>query len=252
MISNKNSIKFTFNKTDKKLFSTEQKDDFKEIEKYYSKLHARLEEKICISDNGTHKQWITERVKLHINTSIIRLLYLTEAFCNSAKHFNSVATGSLIKSMLEIPLHIGFLAWVLSEEKKFKDIRKQLIKIAFGLRDKKTSMTIQSKVTRRELCEKTDAVMKKSFKKQSDFFKWLYKESNVIGHHSFEGREMLCGIMDKYGCWQAKDRKESFQFYSNNIFQFFFYCNSILGLTDILLNATEHYLKQLPDYFEDR
>lgn len=91
--------------------------------------------------------------------------------------------------------------------------------------------------------------MEKHFKQNKNFFKWLYQESNVIGHHNYEGREMLCGIMNKQGVWRAKDRKDLFMFYNNNIFQFFFYCDAILGMTKILLDAMDHYVTQLPEYY---
>lgn len=247
---NKTIIKFSFSEADKKLFEPVQKTHIKNIENNYTKLYLRCQNEIFIPTQVTHKEWVTSRVQLHANTSIMRLLYLTEAFCQSSKNFNSVAVASLIKSMTEIPLHIGYLIWVISENSDFEIIRRRLNDLAFGDRDQKTGLTYRSKIRGKELCEKTDLVVKKHFNRNEDFFKWLYQESNAIGHHNYEGREMLSGLMDKQGFWHAKDRKELFLFYSNKIFQFFFYCDSILGMTSILLNAMDHYLKQLPDYYK--
>ena len=87
---NKPIIKFSFSKEDKKLFKPEQKKHLKNIEKYYLKLYGRCIKKIPTPIEATHKEWITARINLHSNTSVMRLLYLTETFCYSSKKFNSV------------------------------------------------------------------------------------------------------------------------------------------------------------------
>ena len=156
--------------------------------------------------------------------------------------------------MVEIPLHLGFLVWIISENNDFEKIRKQLDKIAFGNIDKKTKLTSISKVNGKELYEKTDMILKKLFKKEGgsyDIFEIIYKEANALGHHNYEGRNMLCGLQNhKEGVWYAKDRKELFQFYSNNIFQFFLSCDTILFMSDVLLTGIDYYLNNLPEYFE--
>jgi len=250
---NKKNIRFPLTWKYGKFFNSDQKVSLKNIEKYYSELHKRCVREIYKPIEATHKEWISARVLLHVNTSLMRLLYLTETFYHSLKKFNSASVGVLIKGMTEIPLHIGFLVWVIAKHNTFKEIRKQLMRLSFGDKDQKTELTYRSKVTGKELYENSD-MMDREFAKDNNshnLFEILYKEGNAIGHHNFETREMFCGIMDlKKNTWYAKDRKELFKFYANNIFQYFLYCDAILGMTNIFLKRIDYYLDRLPEYFE--
>ncbi len=248
---NKDSIVFNFSKQDSQLFDVRQREDWIHIEKFYKKIQKYCLAKVIIPTTGSHKEWITARVKLHVSTSIMRLLYLTESFCDTSKTFNSAGSAVLIKAMVEIPLHLGYLTWILDEHSDFDSIKKELSKIAFGRRDQKGGLTKSSKITQKDFYTRADGLIKKFFKDQPstiNIFETLYKEANATGHHNYEGRNMLCGL-ENNGIWQAKDRKELFVFYSTKIFQFFMHCNAILGMSFVFLEAIDHYLKQLPDYY---
>jgi len=250
--TNINSIAFDFSEEDKKLFSDDQKRSWANIQSFYEKLKAHCLEEIKIPISVSHKEWITARVNLHTTTSLMRLLYLIEGFCGVAKNFNSVASAVFVKAMVEVPLHLGYLVWILAEHNNFESIRDELSKIAFGNRDQGTGLTAGSKISQKDLYTRSDTMIKKFFKDNPstiNIFETLYKEGNATGHHNYEGRNMLCGLQNN-GTWHAKDRKELFIFYSNNIFQFFMYCDAILGMSYIFLKATDHYLNQLPNNFK--
>lgn len=249
MFLNQEKISFEYSDADRKLFGPKQINDMESIKKCYSDLFRKIKVKNILPVEATHKEWITSRVHLHANTSIMRLLYLTEAFCQSANSFNSVSIAANIKSMMEIPLHMGYLVWIISKLNNFDAIRKELQKLAFGNRNPVTGLTDKPKVSGRDLSEKTDLIMEEHFDQVGSLFNLLYKDSNAIGHHNFEGRDMLCGLQDDQGTWHAKDRKKHFQFYANNIFQFFLYGDVILSATGTLFNMMEHYLKHLPENF---
>lgn len=247
---NKKKIKFHFSKEDRKKIKFEQKEYLTHIEEIYFLLNKRCLNQISVPVTGTHKEWIKSRVYLHSNASVMRLLYLTESFCDASKKFNSVSVASLLKSMAEIPLHLGFLLFIISENNDFEKIRDLLGKLAFGNRDEKTNLTSTSKISGKELYQKTDDVLKKMSNNESwNIFETIYKETNAFGHHNYEGRDMLCGLMDhKTGNWSVKDRKEIFQFYSNTIFQFFLYADAILTMSNIILNHIDNHLNSLPIY----
>lgn len=250
-MTTKDSISFYFNKADRRLFNTAQKEHWSNIEQSYLKLRKKYLLEIPIIIEGTHKEWVMARVNLHTTTSIMRLLYLVESFCEEAKKFNSVAAAVFVKAMVEIPLHLGYLTWILDEHNDFESIRSELSKIAFGNRDRVTGLTSSSRISQREFYTRSDAMVYKFFKEQAstiNIFEKLYKDANVTGHNNFEGREMLCGLQND-GIWKAKDRKELFVFYSNNIFQFFMDCDIILSISSIFLDVIEHYLRQLPTNF---
>ena len=254
MYTNKPEIFFHYNKTDRGLFDSAQKEHWKSIEGAYKKLSCRCKKEITMPIQATHKEWITSRVNSHINESVIRLLYLTEAFCEESKKFNTPAAAVLIKSMVEIPLHMGYLLWIVSENHSFEKIRKELAKIAFGNRDKNTGLTTTSKITGKEMYEKADSMMEKIFKEESQkstikIFETLYKQSNTTGHHNYEAR-MLCGLTNN-SVWKVKDRKEQFQFFTNKLFQLFLHCDTILGIASIFWNATDHYTNQIPDLIKN-
>ncbi len=254
MLTNTDTIKFHYTEEDFKAFSENQKRDIKMVENFYSKLKIRCLEKIEIIPSGTHKEWIRARADMHLTTSIMRLLYLTESFCNSSENFNSVASAAHIKAMTEIPMHLGYLVWILSENHTFEDVKNELSKIAWGNKSSVTGLTSTAKITQKEFYEKADLVSKKIFKEHPDtmnVFEILYKEANAIGHHNYEGRNLLCGVQNG-NTWKAKDRKEWFVFISKNIFQFFLYATTILSMSDVFCNAISHYLEKMPDYLVDK
>jgi len=254
MLTNKNSIHFDYTKDDANLFTDDQKRYWRSIETNYIKLKSQCLDSIDIPISATHKVWISARVRSHASTSVMRLLYLVESFCDTSKNFNAVSAAIHIKAMVEIPLHLGYLVWILSEHNDFQSIKTELGKIGFGQRDKKTKLTFMSNISQKVFYTRADYMIKKLFKDQPssiNIFETLYKEANATGHHNYEGRNLLIGLTDKNGTWHVKDRKELFVFYTNNIFQLFLNCEAILSMSDLFLKAIDHYLEQLPDYFPE-
>lgn len=246
------SIAFNYSEADKALFQNDQERHWKDIEGFYVKLRGRCVDELKLSQGGTHKAWITQRVEMHMVTSLIRLLYLTESFRDAALKFNSAAAAVHIKAMAEIPLHLGYLVWILSSHSKFEDMRAELKKIAWGIRDNKTHLTYRANITQKEFYTRADEMIEKHFKDQPStikIFETIYKEANATGHHNYEGRNLLIGVQ-KDGTWTPKDRKEWFIFLSSNIFQFFLQCATILGMTSLFVNMIDHYLAHLPERFE--
>lgn len=251
MQTNISSINFDYSERDKKLFQPETHKHWENISKDYNILRKKRIKKIDLVQSGSHKDWITSRVNLHVSQSLFRMLYLVEEFRNSTVSFNSVAGAALIKSIVEIPLHFGYILWVLSEIHDFEKIRTELGKIAFGNRSEKSGLTTSGKITHAELYKKSDTMIKKLFKgKDSDIqiFESMYKDANATGHHNYEAR-MLTGIQNK-DIWKAGDRKKLFVFFSNNIFPFFMHCDAALSMSTVLLKAIDHYLKHMPTNFD--
>lgn len=248
MLVNKNTISFSFSDEDLKLFNKNQKEDWKNIEKYYTNLSKRLIKKVELLNKGTEKEWIASRVNLHRAPSLMRLLYLTETFCESTLNFNSVSCAMTIKAMIEIPLHLGYIVWILDQHKDFKSVKEELMKISFGNRDSQTGLTKSAKITQKNLYIQSDKMIKKFFKENSqtsNTFEELYKEANATGHHNFEAR-MLCGLENK-GIWKERDRREQFIFFDTKIFSFSLNCVVILFMTNVFMKAIDHYLDQMPD-----
>jgi hypothetical protein len=251
MLTNLDSIDFAYSEEDRKLFESEQYEHWDNIQKHYIKIRKRFKLEVHLPQTGTHKEWIRSRVDMHVAQSLMRLLYLVEEFCSASLAFNSVAAASLIKSMAEIPLHLGYIVWVLREHNDFEKIRIELGKIAFGNIDPKSGLTTSGKISNKDLYIKSDIVINKMFEDNSSergIFESIYKDSNATGHHNYEGR-MLTGIQNK-DIWKAGDRKSLFLFFSNKVFQIFLHCDVILGMTTVLLKAIDHYLDQLPINFE--
>ncbi len=255
-MTNINNIKFEYSPEELELFSSDQREFLNRIEIYYAEIKKKCRDNIKIVITGTHKEWITARVNLHVNTSLIRLLYLTESFCDASNKFNSVAVASHLKSMVEIPMHLGYLVWIISEHKKFEEIKTELSKIAFGKRNPKNNLTYKAKITQKEFYKTADLMLKKIFHESPEdvnVLETIYQEANATGHHNYEGRNVLTGFQngdETGGTWKQKNRKEWFIFISGNIFQFFLYATTILSTTKVLEEAIEHYLNQLPETLE--
>ncbi len=246
------SIVFDYSDADKTLFKNDQDRHWKDIEEFYVKLRSRCKDELKLSDRGTHKEWITSRVEMHMVTSLMRLLYLTESFRDSTMKFNAAAAAIHIKAMVEIPFHLGYLVWILSSHSKFEEMRAELAKIAWGIRDEDTGLTGKANITQKVFYTRADEMIEKHFKDQPStikIFKTVYKEANATGHHNYEGRNVLMGVQ-KDDTWKPKDRKEWFVFLSSNIFQFFLHCATILSMSSFFVGAIDYYLEHLPDRFD--
>lgn len=252
MNTNIESIAFDYSESDKAKFQNGQDIYWKNIEESYQKILLKCNDSLKISNSGTHKEWVSQRVKLHMTTSLMRLLYLTESFRDSAVKFNIVSAAVHNKAMCEIPLHLGYLVWVLSSRTKFDDMRLELSNIAFGLRDPDTGLTGHAKISQKTFYKRADEMLEKHFKDNPStikIFETIYKEANATGHHNFEGRSMLTGLQNG-DTWVSKDRKEWFIFLSSNIFQVFLHCSTVLLMSLVFVNAIDHYLNQLQENFD--
>jgi hypothetical protein len=247
----KPSILFGYSEADKALFQNDQERHWKDIEQFYIKIKNRCVDELKISPSGTHKSWVKQRVEMHMVTSLIRMLYLVESFKEASLNFNAVAAAIHIKAMAEVPMHLGYLVWILSSNSKFEEIRAELAKIAWGTKDATTGLTGRASITQKEFYTRADEMIEKHFKDQPStikIFETIYKEANAIGHHNYEGRNILVGVQ-KGETWNLKDRKEWFIFLTSNIFQVFLHCSTILGMSSFFINAIDHYLAQLPENF---
>ncbi len=253
MITNLDSIKFGYSEEDKALFDDLQRGYFENIPKNYLKLKEYCLPEVEVIQSGTHKEWIRARMNLYITTSVMRLLYLTESFVDASEKFNAVTVAVHIKAMVEIPLHLAYLTWIVSEKHSFEEIREELKKLTWGIKNPDTGLTQKANITQKELYQNADLVTKKLFKETPEMiniFETIYKEANAIGHHNYEGRNVLVGVQND-NTWKMRDRKEWFVFISKNIFQFFLQADTILFMSDMLIKAINHYIDQLPDYLPE-
>jgi hypothetical protein len=253
MFTNLDEIKFRYSKEDRALFDDFQRRYFDNIEKNYIKLKAYCLPEIEVVQSATHKEWIRARINLYVTTSVMRLLYLTETVTEASNNFNAVTVAVHIKAMIEIPFHLAYLVWILSEKHTFEEIREELKKVAWGIPNPDTGLTYRTNVTQREFYEKADLVTKKLFNETPDMlnvFETIYKDANATGHHNYEGRNVLVGVQND-NTWKMRDRKEWFVFLSKNIFQFFLQADTILFMSDVLIKAINHYVDQLPDNFPE-
>ncbi len=247
------TIKFDYG-DDSALFNDSQKDYWAHIESFYSDLRALCLDEVDVIESGTHKEWVRARINLHITTSLMRLLYLAESFVQTAKTFNATASAVHVKAMVEVPLHLGYLLWILREKHTFEEVREELNKLAWGNRSQDSGLTTSAKITQRELYEKADLVLKEIFPNDEqtiNIVEMLYKDANATGHHNYEGRNILSGVQ-KGNIWRVKDRKEWFVFITNNIFQFFLNTDVVMMTSKTFVSAIHHYLEQLPDYFLEK
>ena len=242
------TVRFSYPEDDRRLFTDDQKRHWQNIESMYPKLRARCLPSIQLPQSGAHNKWVAARVNLHATSSVMRLLYLTESFVDACLKFNSVTVATHVKAMVEIPMHLGYLVWILDTHSDFQEIRKELANIAWGERDARTGLTFRAKISQKVFYSRADEMIRKFFPEGQNIniFETIYKEANAIGHHNHESRNMLVGLMP-HDTWQPKDRKEWFVFWSNNIFQFFLHCDAILGESHMFLNAIDHYLGQMPE-----
>jgi hypothetical protein len=245
------TIKFNYSEADAVLFENDQSRHWRRIEEYYSTLRERCLDEIPMPIEATHKVWVTSRVNRLLVTSIMRLLYLGESFCDSTLKFNTPSAAVHVKAMVEPVLHIANLAWILEHHhNSFEQIRIELDRMAFGNRAT-GELTTSARITQKELYTRADDLMKgyggSEAKDELNVFEILYKEANASGHHNFEGRDMLVGVTDKNNVWHPKNRKEWFVFISSNIFQFFLHTGVVFSMSTVFVNHIDHYLENMPE-----
>lgn len=253
MVTNLDSIKFEYSPEDEVLFDEHQKIYWRHMEDTYLELKSRCLEEVEIIQSGTHKEWIKARIDLYVTTSLMRLLYLSESFCDSTKRFNAVATAVHIKAMVEIPFHLSYLVWILSEKHTFEEIRAELDKVTWGNKNPETGLTSGGKISQKEFYEKADITIKKLFKEDAttlNMFELIYKGANATGHHNYEGRNVLVGVQNGT-TWKMRDRKEWFVFITTKIFQFFLHAEAVMSTSANFVKAIDFYIDQLPENFPD-
>lgn len=246
------AISFNYSEEDAKLFQNEQDRHWRNIEEKYLLLRNRCMEEIPTPVQTTQNIWVRTRTNRLLTTSIMRLLYLTESFRDSAIQFNAPATAVQVKAMVEPGLHIANLAWVLENHRNnFDSIRVEFDRMAFGRRDR-GELTTRARISHRDLYRRADTLLSRLENTSGEnhlinVFETIYQEANATGHHNFEGRDTLIGVTDTNNTWHPRDRKEWFTFMSSNIFQFFLHTSTIFTMSHIFIGMIDHYLEHLPE-----
>lgn len=122
MSTTKGTISFNYSAEDAALFQNGQEEYWRTIEENYLQLRSRCLDEIPTPIMTNHKEWIDSRVNRLLTTSIIRMLYLAESFCEACNNFNAQSASIHVKAMTEPALHIANLAWILENRKDFDSI----------------------------------------------------------------------------------------------------------------------------------
>src|SRR3989344_408055 len=91
------SVSFNYDRADRELFESDQQRQWHNIEDLYRKLRSRCLLETPLPVKCSPKEWLTTRCRFYETNSLMRLLYLTESFRDSAKKFNAVAAAIHIK-----------------------------------------------------------------------------------------------------------------------------------------------------------
>lgn len=249
------AIELNYSDADKALFENDQGRHWSRIEEYYSILRERCLDEIQMPLEATHRVWVTSRVNRLLVTSLMRLLYLGESFCDASLKFNAPSAAVHVKAMVEPVLHIANLVWILEHyHNDFEQIRTELDRMAFGRSE--SGLTASARISQKELYRRADEIMNgyKESEAEDDLnvFETLYKEANATGHHNFEGRDVLIGQTDFVNhVWRPADRKQWFVFISSNVFQFFLHTGVVFSMSSVFVGHIDHYLENMPEMLTD-
>lgn len=124
--------------------------------------------------------------------------------------------------------------------------------MAFGDRREDSGLTASPRINHTDLTQRADALMRRfgGDDREDDainVFETIYRESNAVGHHNFEGRDILAGTTDENDIWRPEPRKEWFIFISSNIFPFFLHTSALFGMSNIFVRTIDHYLENMPE-----
>ena len=212
-------------KVDRRIDPTEVKIDFDLIDNYKKEILKYTFTQIRIGPESDLDIFIQSRVQMFMSQTLLRSLFIKDEIVRSLNSNNFPAFYALVKSFLEIPAQLGYLTYILYENKSNEELKNALNKLVFshkgGLTEIKGKepiniMTMFDKLDfvlrKMRLSETTDPEEIKKFKVDKPM-RTIYEDICNFGHPNFMAY-LSVGKINKEGFWVAKDPKklESYKF----------------------------------------
>lgn len=197
-------------KVDRKIEPTRVENDFDLIDNYKREILKNIFTKIEICPTNKFDIFIQSRVQMFLSQTLLRSLFLKDEMVCCLNSNNFPAFYAIAKSFLEIPAQLGYLNWVICEDKTDEEIQKELNKLVFAHKGGLTEIKGRDPINIMTMFDKLDIMFKRIDSSKQNFKKplrTLYEDVCNFGHPNFMAH-LPVGKISEDGYWIAKDPKK--------------------------------------------
>lgn len=204
---------------DKSIDPSMVKEDFDVIDEYKNKILKYLYTNIRIGTETDFKVFIQSRIQAFLSQSLLRSLFLKDEIVHSLNSNNFPAFYAITKSFLEISAQLGYLTYILYENKSDEEIREALNKLMFSHKGGLSEIKGAEPISVMTMFDKLDIVLQKSAVSEIEDpgeikrikgekpMRTIYEDICNFGHPNFMAH-LSVGKINKEGYWVAKDPKK--------------------------------------------
>ena len=233
---------------DKSIDPVMVQEDFDMIDNFKNNICKYLYTKIKIGTETDRDTFTQSRVQMFLSQTLLRSLFIKDEIVRALNANNFPAFYALAKSFLEIPAQLGYLTFILYENKSDKELIEVLNKLVFGHKGGLTKKMGVAPVNVMDMFDKLDIVLQKialseaSGSKQIDKIKTeqpmrtIYEDVCNFGHPNFAAHLSVGGI-NKEGYWTAKDPKK-LESYKYELYGGFYMHHFTTAIGTVLITAS--------------
>lgn len=224
------------------------KEDFDLIDNYKNDILKYIYTNIKIWVEKDFETAVQARIQAFLSQTLLRSLFLKEAIVEALNSNNFPAFYAIAKSFLEIPAQLGYLTYILFENKPDEELKEALHKLVYGHRgglnetmgvDPISVMTMFDKLDtvlqNIDLSQTSDPEEIKRIKTEKPM-RTMYEDICNFGHPNFAAHLSVGGI-NKEGFWIAKDPKK-LESYKYELYGGFYMNHFTMAIGTILVTAS--------------
>ena len=194
-------------------------EDFELIDNYKQKIGKYMYDNIKIGKESDFETFIQSRIQLYLSQTLLRSLFLKDQIMKALNANNFPAFYALLKAFMEIPAQLGYLTYILYEDKPIEELRESLRKLVFAHSGGLTTEINLKPINIMTMLDKTDIVLEnieifgktdineiKQIKKEK-IMRTVYEDICNFGHPNFMSHLSVGGI-NKKGYWKSKNPKK--------------------------------------------
>ncbi len=200
-------------------------EDFELIDNYKQDILKYIYDNIKIASETDIETFFQSRIQMFLSQTLLRSLFLKEDIVHALNSNNFPAFYALAKAFLEIPAQLGYLTYILYENKSDEELKETLSTMIFAHQGGLTTEIERKPINIMTMFDKLDAVLEKmellqvldkekikDIKKQKPM-RVLYEDVCNFGHPNFMSH-LSVGKINKDGYWEAKnpDKLESYKY----------------------------------------
>ncbi|HEY4513556.1 MAG TPA: hypothetical protein VJH06_03530 [Candidatus Paceibacterota bacterium] len=201
-------------------------EDFKLIDDYKQNILKYIYDNIKIGPETNFETFFQSRIQMFLSQTLLRSLFLKDQMVHALNTNNFPAFYALAKAFLEIPAQLGYITYILYEDKSEEELKDALRKMVFAHQGGLTTEIELKPINVLTMFDKLDLVLKKidlsqtiddeeikKIKEGKLLMRTIYEDVCNFGHPNFMSH-LSVGKINKDGYWEAKnpDKLESYKY----------------------------------------